>query len=88
MLFGSIASVGMNILVRGRVDLSEQRNLVIVSITLVFGIGGMVLGQEGFSLQGVSLCGLVAIVLNLILPKGDTTEDLHEEEEIVDGMIK
>lgn len=89
LLFGSIASVGLNILVKGQVDLSQQRNLVIVSTTLVFGIGGMVLGQEGFSLQGISLCGLVAIALNLVLPKADeNTADLHEEERIVDDMIK
>lgn len=88
LLFGSIASVGMNILVKGRVDMGHQRNLVIVSTTLVFGIGGMVMGTEGFSLQGVSLCGLVAIVLNLVLPKGDTVEDLHEEEEMVKDALK
>jgi len=84
LLFGSIASVGLNILVKARVDMGQQRNLVIVSTTLVFGIGGMVLG----SLEGLSLCGLVAIVLNLVLPKADETEDLHEEEEIVDGLVK
>jgi len=84
LLFGSIASVGLNILVKARVDMGQQRNLVIVSTTLVFGIGGMVLG----SLQGLSLCGLVAIVLNLVLPKADETDDLHEEEEIVEGLVK
>ncbi|VTL98026.1 uracil permease [Pseudomonas aeruginosa] len=40
LLFGTIASVGMNTLIRHKVDLSEARNLVIVSVTLVFGIGG------------------------------------------------
>ncbi|UTW49517.1 uracil-xanthine permease family protein [Bacterioplanoides sp. SCSIO 12839] len=84
LLFGSIASVGLNILVKARVDMGQQRNLVIVSTTLVFGIGGMTLG----SLEGLSLCGLVAIVLNLVLPKADETEDLHEEEEIVEDMVK
>ncbi len=42
LLFGSIAVVGLNILIRHQVDLSEARNLVIVSVTLVFGIGGIV----------------------------------------------
>jgi len=69
LLFGSIAGVGMNILVKAQVDLAEQRNLVIVSTTLVFGIGGMAVGNGDWSLQGVSLCGLVAIGLNLVLPK-------------------
>lgn len=71
LLFGSIAVVGLNTLVRNQVDLSQARNLCIVSVTLVFGIGGMVIGNDSFSLQGISLCGVVAIVLNLILPKAE-----------------
>ena len=77
LLFGSIASVGMNILVKSQVDLSEQRNLIIVSTTLVFGIGGMAIGNQDWSLQGISLCGLVAIFLNLLLPKLKTAEDAN-----------
>ncbi|MCL4120221.1 UNVERIFIED_CONTAM: hypothetical protein GTU68_036262 [Idotea baltica] len=69
LLFGSIASVGLNTLIRNRVDLSQARNLCIVSIVLIFGIGGMALGVGSFSLQGVSLCGVVAILLNLVLPQ-------------------
>lgn len=69
LLFGSIAGVGMNIMIKSQVDLNEQRNLVIVSTTLVFGIGGMAIGNEDFSLTGLSLCGLVAIALNAILPQ-------------------
>ena len=87
LLFGSIAGVGMNILIKARVDLSAQRNLVIVAVTLVFGIGGMTLGGSGWHLQGVSLCGLVAILLNLILPKADQTNDLHEEQEVVEDLV-
>jgi uracil permease len=69
LLFGTIASVGLNTLIRHQVDLSNARNLCIVSVTLVFGIGGMAFGFGTYSLQGVSLCGLVAIALNLLLPK-------------------
>lgn len=69
LLFGSIAAVGLNTLIRNQVDLNQARNLTIVGITLVFGIGGMAFGIGEFSLQGISLCGIVAIGLNLILPK-------------------
>ena len=69
LLFGSIASVGLNTLIRHQVDLANPRNLCIVSVTLVFGIGGMAFGVGTFSLQGVSLCGIVAIGLNLLLPR-------------------
>ncbi|MGV3001145.1 uracil-xanthine permease family protein [Vibrio sp. E150_018] len=69
LLFGSIAVVGLNTLIKNQVDLHKSRNLVIVAVTLVFGIGGMAFGIGEFSLQGVSLCGIVAIILNLVLPK-------------------
>ncbi len=88
LLFGSIAAVGLNTLIKAHVDLAEQRNLVIVATTLVFGIGGMVVGQGEFSMQGVSLCGVVAIVLNLVLPGAKpAADDLHEEQEVVDDLI-
>ena len=79
LLFGSIAVVGLNTLVRNQVDLAQARNLCIVSVTLVFGIGGMVIGNDSFSLQGISLCGVVAIVLNLILPKGEDENALPHQ---------
>lgn len=89
LLFGSIAAVGLNTLIKARVDLGEQRNLVIVATVLVFGIGGMVVGGNDFSLQGISLCGLVAIVLNLILPlSAPEADDLHEEQDLVDDILK
>ncbi|USH03108.1 uracil-xanthine permease family protein [Grimontia kaedaensis] len=68
LLFGSIATVGLNTLIKNQVDLHKARNLAIVAVTLVFGIGGMAFGIGEFSLQGISLCGIVAILLNLILP--------------------
>ncbi|MDP3814590.1 uracil-xanthine permease family protein [Pseudomonas sp.] len=70
LLFGSIAVVGLNTLIRHQVDLSEARNLIIVSVTLVFGIGGMVIGGDEFALSGISLCAISALLLNLLLPGG------------------
>ncbi|YCO43096.1 uracil-xanthine permease [Thiopseudomonas denitrificans] len=69
LLFGSIAVVGLNTLIRHQVDLSEPRNLIIVSVTLVFGIGGMVMGVGDFALSGISLCAVAALLLNLVLPR-------------------
>jgi len=79
LLFGSIAAVGLNTLIKNQVDLHKSRNLVIVGVTLVFGIGGMAFGIGDFSLQGISLCGIIAILLNAILP-----DDLGENH-IVDS---
>ncbi|MGE0011167.1 MAG: uracil-xanthine permease family protein [Azoarcus sp.] len=72
LLFGSVASIGLKTLIADRTNLDEPRNLVIVSAVLVFGIGGLALNLDGFSLQGVSLCGVAAILLNLLLPKTRT----------------
>ncbi|WP_299792730.1 uracil-xanthine permease family protein [uncultured Shewanella sp.] len=69
LLFGSIAAVGLNALIKNGVDLNEPRNLCIVGVTLVFGIGGMAFGIGSFSLTGISLCGIVAITMNLLLPQ-------------------
>ncbi|WP_261881955.1 uracil-xanthine permease family protein [Vibrio pelagius] len=83
LLFGSIATVGLNTLIKNQVDLHKSRNLVIVGVTLVFGIGGMAFGIGDFSLQGVSLCGIVAILLNLVLP-----EELGENQSVDTAQIK
>ncbi|WP_129138544.1 uracil-xanthine permease family protein [Modicisalibacter coralii] len=71
LLFGSIAVVGMNTLVRAGQALTAPRNLVIVSLILVFGIGGMQIGGGQFALQGVSLSAVVGILLNLVLPAAE-----------------
>lgn len=69
LLFGAIASVGMKTMIDAKVDLGAPRNLIIVSVTLVIGIGGLVVDGGGLSLKGVSLCGITAILLNLLLPR-------------------
>ncbi|HEX5844018.1 MAG TPA: uracil-xanthine permease family protein [Pseudomonas sp.] len=81
LLFGSIAVVGLNTLIRHQVDLSEARNLIIVSVTLVFGIGGMVIGNTDFALSGISLCAICALLLNLLLPGGQGWRDKTVLEE-------
>ncbi|WP_085165833.1 uracil-xanthine permease family protein [Gilliamella bombi] len=77
LLFGSIASVGINILIKHKVDLSVSRNMCIVSLVLVFGIGGMIFDFGSYALQGISLCGILAIVLNLILPHQEKSTGTH-----------
>jgi uracil permease len=64
LLFGAITVVGLNTLVRAGEDLTEARNMIIVAVILVFGIGGMSL----FTLGGIGLAGIVGVVLNLVLP--------------------
>lgn len=69
LVFGSIAVVGMSTLIRAKVDVTEARNLCIISVVMTFGIGGMFVNVGELSVKGISLCAIVAILLNLVLPK-------------------
>lgn len=69
LLFGSIASVGINNMIKARIDMNDTRNLVIVSLILTMGIGGAVLTFGKFSLAGIGLASVVGVVLNLIIPE-------------------
>ena len=69
LLFGMIAATGVNNMVQNRTDMSNTRNLIIVSLILTTGIGGAVLQIGNISMTGIGLSALVGIVLNLILPK-------------------
>jgi len=80
LLFGSIAVVGLSTLIRHQIDLSEARNLIIVSVTLVFGIGGMVIGNGEFSLSGISLAAIVALLLNVLLPGAEGWKNKQLDE--------
>ena len=54
---------------RAGTDLAEPRNLTIVALTLVFGIGGMQVALGDFNLQGIGLSAIIAVLLNLLLPR-------------------
>lgn len=69
LLFGAIMVVGLNTLVKSGEDLMEARNLTIVALILVFGIGGMSVSAGQFTLQGIGLAGILGVVLNLVLPR-------------------
>jgi uracil permease len=69
LLFGIIASIGMQTLIKEKVDLQDPRNMIIVSIILVFAIGGMSFNFGGVGFSGIGLGAIVGIFLNLVLPK-------------------
>lgn len=69
LLFGTIASVGINTIVKNKVDMGETRNLVIVSLILILGIGGAELTFGTFTIGGIGLAALVGVILNLIIPQ-------------------
>lgn len=69
LLFGIITSIGMETIIKGKVDLADPRNMIIVAMILVFAIGGMTFNFGGVAFSGIGLGALVGIILNLILPK-------------------
>src|SRR5699024_9210906 len=68
LLFGTIASIGLKTLIDAKVDIMIPRNLVIISATLIAGVGGYTVNIGNFPFSGVGLAAVLAIVLNLILP--------------------
>ena len=75
LLFGTIASVGINSLIKNKVDLGDTRNLVIASLILILGIGGAELTIGSFTIGGIGLSAVVGVVLNLVLPRRKEESD-------------
>lgn len=80
LLFGTIASVGVQNLIQHKVNLDKTRNIIIISVTLTMGIGGAVLSWGSFAISGIGLSALVGVILNLVLPndKEEETESVNE----------
>ena len=74
LLFGTIASVGVNTLVKNRVDLGNTRNLVISFLILTIGIGGAEMTIGSFTIGGIGLAALVGVILNLVIPNKKVKE--------------
>ena len=68
LLYGVIASNGLKVLIKERVDFSLMRNLIIASAMLVLGLGGATLKLGPVTLAGTALSAMTGIILNLILP--------------------
>lgn len=69
LLFGAITVIGLSTLVRAQVDLMESRNMIIVAIIMVTGLGGMVLNVGVTDLKGIGLGAILGVILNLVLPQ-------------------
>ncbi len=65
ILYGFIAASGIKML--QKVNLNEQKPLIIVSSVLSLGVSGVILGGDVISFTSTALALIVGIVLNLIL---------------------
>lgn len=75
VLFGVIAASGLKILIDNQIDFDRKRNLLIASVVLVVGIGGLVLKVGAFELSAMALATVFGIILNLILPEKARSEE-------------
>ncbi len=70
VLFGMIASIGMRTLAEAELDFSHSRNLIIIALILVMGLGGLTVTVSGtVQISGLAIAALVGIVANQILPQ-------------------
>jgi uracil permease len=69
ILFGTIVVIGIQSLLNQNENLMKPRNLVIISVILVFGVGGMSFRAGDFALEGIGLCSITSVWLNLLLPQ-------------------
>lgn len=72
LLFGLIAGNGLKVMIDAKVDLSQMRNIIIVSTMLVIGLGGAnFVINDAATLSGMALAALIGVALNLVLPQKD-----------------
>lgn len=66
LLFGVIAASGLRMLVESKVDYGKPANLLLTTVVLVTGLSGVKLTIGDFSLSGMALATVVAILLSLL----------------------
>lgn len=76
VLFGVIAASGLKILIDNQVDFDRKKNLLIASVILVIGIGGLVFKWNTFELSSMALATVLGIILNLVLPETARSEEM------------
>ncbi len=72
LLFGMIAQNGIKILVQSNLEFSHPRNLAMMAVILVLGLGGATVAFSllafDFVFTGIALSILIGIIFHLILP--------------------
>ena len=74
ILFEVIAASGLKILIENQINFDKKKNLIIASVILVIGIGGLYVEAGTFTLSAMALATVLGIILNLILPETSRSE--------------
>jgi uracil permease len=87
-LFGIIAAQGITIMMEKKVDLFSSKNLAVIAVILIVGLGGTfnfeggMIPMFGIELPAIATAAIVGILLNLVLSIGekDTAEEAGQTE--------
>jgi uracil permease len=74
ILYGVICAGGLKQLIINNIDLDNTKNLIIVSLIFVIGVGNLTLqipiaGQDTTLLNGIAFAAIVGIAANLLIPE-------------------
>ena len=75
LFFGVLVVTGIKCLLKAQSELMEFRNILVVLLILVSGIGGITFSAGAFTLKGVTLATLTGVILNRILPDKKSPQD-------------
>lgn len=65
ILYGYIASSGLRTIMNNKVDLENNKNLIVICVVLTIGVSGIFLFDTAFS--GVALAMVVGVITNIVL---------------------
>ena len=77
ILYGYIACSGLKTLMKNKVDLEDNKKLIVVSVILTVGVSGTYLFTQSFA--GVSLAMVLGVILNLVLRDRKNSINLNEK---------
>lgn len=86
-LFGVIAAQGIAIIIEKQVDMFSARNLAVMALILIIGIGGTfyfpqgMIPMFGIKAPAIASAAMIGIVLNLLLSFGQESEVIAEATE-------
>ncbi len=89
ILFGMIAAVGIQTLVKAKIDITHSRNMIIIALILILGLG--ISGMGGISIpigdgntltfSGLFIATVAGVIANAVIPdesRKDNKEEINE----------
>lgn len=91
ILYGMISAIGVRNIVENRVDLTKSRNLIIVAVIMVCGLGfkdglTFAVGETSITLTSLAIAAIAGILLNAVLPGNDYEFGTRFEGDINRGV--